>query len=59
MLQARSEIVSINPEERHGSVKYIMAMNKSIKKINGLKDSVSKEKLRMMGSGIGIMLKRS
>jgi len=36
-----------------------MAMNRSIKMINGLHESVSKEKLRMMGAGLGQILKRS
>jgi hypothetical protein len=42
MQVAKSEIVSINPEDKQREVKVIMAMNRSIKKMNGLKESVSK-----------------
>lgn len=40
MDEARSEIVGLNPEDKMMEVKYIAAMNKSIRKINNLQDQL-------------------
>lgn len=40
MSEARSQVVGLNPESRNADVKYIMALNRSIRKINTLKDEM-------------------
>lgn len=47
MSDARSEVERINPEDKYKDVKYIMALNKSIKKINTLKDEMLSERRRL------------
>jgi hypothetical protein len=49
--RARSQIVLLNPESRNTDRKTIMAMNRSIKKINGLKDELLSQRRRLMSSG--------
>lgn len=44
----RSQIVLLNPEHQHTELRTIMAMNRSIKKINGLKEEVMSERRKMM-----------
>lgn len=44
MDEARSEIVGLNPEDKMMEVKYITAMNKSIRKINNLQDQLKSER---------------
>lgn len=44
MDEARSEIVGLNPEDKMMEVKYIAAMNKSIRKINNLQDQLKSER---------------
>ena len=46
MAQARSEVSNLNPYSRNVDVKYIMAMNRSIRKINTLKDEMRSERRR-------------
>jgi hypothetical protein len=48
--QARSQIITINPEDKHCSVQFIMTLNKSIKKMNNLKDDLINERRRLVNS---------
>jgi len=48
--QARSQIITINPEDKHSSIQYIMTLNKSIKKMNNLKGDLINEHRRFINS---------
>ena len=44
--KARSRITGVNPEDKHAHVKIIVAMNRSIKKINNLQGNIVPERRR-------------
>ena len=42
----KSQIIPLNPEDKHTDVKCIMAMNRSIKKLNDLKGEIAFERMK-------------
>ena len=47
--KAKSQIAVLDPEKEKDGVRYILAMNRSIRKINGLKEEMAGERRKVLG----------